>query len=187
MTLRDLLRKKDKIRENQDNITNVPPIPQVTIIRSDTNTQEFLKAPSFSPQSTSLEEKPSPTRKSSTASRSSKHSSSSGKRLSSFLHLRSASHDKSSHIPDNLPTIEPNLENNTEEKEAQWEKRATILAQGNTDLGSSISSKSTGPSIPSSSHGLGHQNSDNRPGLTRKLSDAKSDVSSVTLYRRFNI
>lgn len=137
MTLRDILRKKDKFRndENENPSHKQESLPSVTIMRSDTNTFEIIKAPSFgselvgkgNPQESNCSRRPSD------ASQGSRGSGKS-RRLSSFLHFRTPSQDKASSInlPSNLPPIEPISDCSIEDTEAQWEKRATILAQGST-------------------------------------------------------
>ena len=149
MTLKDLLKKKEKIKDDVTPSVESPPpqeedlIPPFTIVRSDTDTQELIRPPSFAsdnlptppaPQEdTSTTRRFSRLRSASTASTSSKISTKaekSEKRLSQRLHLRShsrASSQNSTNLPTDLPEIK-DLPLEAEEKEAKWEERATILA-----------------------------------------------------------
>ena len=154
MTLKDLLKKKDRIKE--DVTPAVVPTPQrdpsppeFTIIRSDTNTQELIRPPTFSNENLPMPTaEPAKTkrfsrlRSSSNISTTSKHSNQgekgeknekSERRLSQRLHLRSqsrASSQNSTNVPTDLPDI-LDLSIDGEDKEAKWEERATILAKQN--------------------------------------------------------
>ncbi|KAI4155345.1 MAG: hypothetical protein L6R39_001267 [Caloplaca ligustica] len=179
MTLRDLLKKRERIRDDarQTQVVepNLPPAP-FTIMRSDTHTQEVISAPSFSddykPHLTKdthpHTKRFSRFRTSSSASTASNASNRGEKRLSNLLHHGSHSRSSSAgsgNIPSDLPAISDEL-GEGEEKEAQWENRATILAQENpvakqarTRENSVVGSSLTG-----------------RPGIMRNISDAKGDV-----------
>ncbi len=149
MTLKDILKKKERVKENVTPSAMSPPEPDptaagFTFYRSDTNTQELIKPPSF----TSEAPEPPPrkgdhrlsthfsrlrsTSDASTHSAQSKTSPKSEKRLSQRLHLnRSRTPSASSvNVPTDLPEIQ-DLAVQGEEKEAQWEERATMLAKGN--------------------------------------------------------
>lgn len=149
MTLKDMLKKKDKIKDDiHPVIVPIPqrdpsPQPEFTIMRSDTNTQEIIRPPIFagdnppvSPEGNSITKRLSRLRSSSNASTSSRVSTQgekSERRLSQRLHLRSgsrASSQSSINVPTDLPDIQ-DLSVVGEEKEAQWEERATILAMQN--------------------------------------------------------
>ncbi|KAI4242849.1 MAG: hypothetical protein L6R42_010890 [Xanthoria sp. 1 TBL-2021] len=180
MTLRDLLKKKEKIRDDtgekkEPAPSQDSPPPQVTFMRTDSNTQELISPPTFAEdqnsQATTPHEKKrfSRFRSSSNASAKSTTSNASEKRLSSRLHL--GSHSRSSsvgsvNIPSDLPAISDEV-GESEEKEAQWENRATILAQENPVVKQSRSREN---SVPNSSLNGG------RPALGRHISDAKGDV-----------
>ena len=143
-SLRDLLKKRDKFKNEEAEDRRIPTSPEVTIIRSDTHTQEILNPPSFNLDSniTPLRDKGSPqfhlshSRSPSTASKSS-HGSHSERKLSSLFHFRSHSKDRlnSENVPGDLPSIATGSEIDADDEEAQWEKRATILAQGSANLG----------------------------------------------------
>ena len=140
MTLKDLLTRKD--RSNTHGSARAPEAspPEFTFMRTDTNTQEIItppstpseSRPSLNGESPSHSKRPFRFRSSSSASASSKDGRSE-RRLSSLLHLRSNSRGSSVNIPADLPNIDDTNEGQ-EEKEAQWEERATILAKENPNL-----------------------------------------------------
>ncbi|KAL8967955.1 MAG: hypothetical protein Q9197_005145 [Variospora fuerteventurae] len=182
MTLRDLLKKREKIREDgsQTHGTSneaASPTP-FTILRSDTNTQEVISPPSFADDYTphltkdthSHTKRFSRFRSTSNVSVASNASSQGEKekRFSHRLHLGSHSRSSSAgsiNIPSDLPAIS-DVVGESEEKEAQWENRATILAQENP-VAKQVRSREN--SLAGSSRGA-------RPGVSRNLSDAKGDV-----------
>ena len=180
MPLKDLLKKRDKIRENiqttQDPSLAQPPA-EFTFMRSDTNTQELIRPPTFREEGVT----PLPTHEHHTSKLVSRFRSSSNastisgkaeKRLSQRLHLRSASRTSSisSIIPSDLPAIE-DWADGSEDKEARWEERATILAQGNHNMNQAPAVTEEKIGVRSRGHSL------NRPPMTRNISDAKGDVS----------
>ena len=143
MTLKDLLRKRDKIREDVNPTHTIPhgssPVPpEFTFLRTTTNTQELITPPSFAgdtiPQLNRQSKRHSLSRLRSSSNASfvsTDQTSHSEKRLSTRLHLRSRTSSSSSvHVPTNLPSINDGGEG-VDDKEAQWEKRATILASAN--------------------------------------------------------
>ena len=153
MTLKDLLKKKEKIKEDitpsvVSSSESDPIVQGFTFLRSDTNTQEVISPPSFTNEV--VESSPSKNehrlsshftrlRSSSDASARSAHSKTSPKserRLSQRLHLNRSRTPSSSSV--NVPTDLPDIQDvavQGEEKEAQWEERATILAKGNPNNG----------------------------------------------------
>ena len=155
MALKDLLKKKDNIKEaSPDTIASLPeaPKPEFTFVRSDTNSQEFISPPSFpdDPSTNSEKHHTSPffrLRASSNASSSPRSSTESkeqprpsskdkdSRRLSQRLHLsRSNPHSlnqTSTNVPSDLPDIAPISLQSEEEKQAAWEERATLLAKEN--------------------------------------------------------
>ena len=184
MPLKDLLKKRDRIREDVAAPQDPAPTPsptEFTFMRSDTNTQELIQPPTFAEDDASripvqdhhTSKLVSRFRSSSNASTSSKASSRGEKRLSQRLHLRSASRTSStsSVVPTDLPAIEDTADGN-EEKEARWEERATILAQGNH----AVNQASAATEEKGGLHSRG--NSIARPHVTRNISDAKGDVSA---------
>ena len=153
MTLKDLLKKNEKIKKDITPTVVSPsesdPIVEgFTFLRSDTNTQELISPPTFPNEV--VESSPSKNehrlsshfsrlRSSSDASARSAHSKTSPKserRLSQRLHLNRSRTPSSSSV--NVPTDLPDIQDvavQGEEKEAQWEERATILAKGNPNNG----------------------------------------------------
>lgn len=174
MPFRDLLKKKEKI-EQQPNTAYIDSKPQdaleppaFKIVRSDTHTQEVIDPPSFPdnedppPGSCPAQKSPVPSHGS---SKSGEREDKERRRLSDRLHLhRPKSRSASAHsanLPANLPEIQDM--GDQEDKEAQWEQRATLLAAANTspDLTRNESQLSLGSST----------------GRPRSISDAQSDVN----------
>lgn len=152
MPFKDLLKKKDKVEEKDMAAAEEPPV--FLFMRSDTNTQELIRPPTFSSHITAddppyadarNESKKSRLFKgrsrsgsvNSTASVSSRTSqksntkSPSSKRLSERLHLKK--HEPTSEsVPQDLPDIQlAGEEDGGEGVESQWELRATRLAMKN--------------------------------------------------------
>ncbi|KAL8798007.1 MAG: hypothetical protein Q9182_007037 [Xanthomendoza sp. 2 TL-2023] len=187
MTLRDLLKKKEKIKGDVGQPKNGPekdpatgqdsPPTHFTFMRTDTNTQELISPPTFpeddkphATTDTNCHEKKrfSRFRSSSNTSVASNASKASEKRLTSRLHLGSHSRSSSigsTNIPSDLPAINDEAVDG-EEKEAQWENRATILAQENPAV------KQGRPRDNS----IGGSNLSERPALGRHISDVEGDV-----------
>ena len=194
MTLKDLLKKKEKSKE--DVVSSVPetlvqddPYPPFTIMRSDTNTQELIRPPTFASEVAPIhaEKHSTPTRFSrlrsasnaSTSSRTSSKGDKSEKRLSQRLHLGShyrASSQNSINVPANLPDIK-DLSIEPEDKEAKWEERATILANANPNARPLSQdghlSKSVTPN--GNMHDPKQARQEVRPDLTRSVSSAQGD------------
>ena len=187
MTLRDLLKKKDKVNQSQiSEGSSTTVAPAFTLIRSDTHSQEVLAESSFPSaaiESATTAEKAIPEKHSSrfrslssasTAARDLKGE----RRLSQLLNLRSHSHDSrtsSINIPIDLPKIDDST-GGREESEAQWEKRATILAKENPNLRSSTPPEG----IPVAALGellVSEARSNGPPQIGKRyISDAKGDV-----------
>lgn len=122
--------KKQEPREDLIDSTDLT----FRFMRSDTHTQEIITPLSLEPESWRTEslKRPSHFRSLSTTSSTSKETRKE-KRLAALLTLRpSASNTRRSSI--NVPADLPNIDDTADggEKEAQWEKRATMLANGNT-------------------------------------------------------
>jgi hypothetical protein len=200
MTLKDLLKKKDNIKDEEPSRDIPDPIPdpasepQFTFMRSDSNTQEVFDPPALggvAPKPTVKDRPPHPEtsppskrhsrlRKSSNASTASAPSSEkSEKRLSQRLSFRSHSRNNSNssvNIPSDLPSINDGSdENDGEEKEAKWEKRATLLAKGNPQGGVTILGPETA-GLDENRVSVG----DGRRSRSRSasVSDKKGDVSN---------
>lgn len=152
MGLRDALKKKDAIQQDQDADGRMAG-PDITFVRSDTVSQQVIMPSDenalgyndglLSPSSTSGEHRKSrrsfdffhsdqsrsPSASSTTSQKSKKEST--ARRLSHRLHLSRAP-ETSDHVPQNLPEIVvPNDVQDGDAAELQWEKRATMLAGQN--------------------------------------------------------
>lgn len=198
MTLRDLLRKKDKIEERsaalsqgQEQDSLAP--PPFKIYRSDTNTEELINPPSFASDkdlplpsgATGAPQQQQPPSSSirgtlgrlGSFSRSSERDGSDQKdqkRLSQRLHLsmnrNRSSSANSSNLPSDLPDIPDaySPRGDRTEKEAEWEQRATILASSNRPK------TPTTPDAPSAD--MAQLNVESPRGR-RRASDRESDVN----------
>ena len=199
MTLKDILKKKEKIKQDAapSTVSTSEPNPMAegfTFLRSDTNTQELIQPPSFTSEFT----EPTPPKNqkrlsshfsrlrnasdASTHSAQTRVSTKSEKRLSQRFHLnRSRTPSASSvNVRTDLPEIQ-DLAVRGEETEARWEERATILAKGNPNnkSGPLENGQSKEETVedqvyqdrpPDPQEGL-----IGRPGVTRSVSSAKAD------------
>ena len=204
MTLKDILKKKEKIKGHvtPSVVSPLEPDPIAegfTFLRSDTNTQEIIQPPTFTSEATeptlhknqhrlsshfSRLRSPSD---SSTHSAQSRTSAKSEKRLSQRLHLnRSRTPSLNSvNVPTDLPEI-ADLAVRGEETEARWEERATRLAQANPN-NRPVPLENMPQRRETSEHKidlerLPPQPSPDlqeglivRPGITRSISSAKAD------------
>lgn len=199
MPLKDLLRKKDRSRTEE--IDSMPekaeeaPSPQFTIMRSDTTTQEIIQPPHFpedeptpgtntSPQSKKRLSRLRRFSNASTASTISEDKVEKGakgeRRLSQRLGIRSRNSSASSaNLPADLPDIDDVGDEEDAEKEAKWEKRATLLAMGNLSSGTISSQPTTVPTAETIALGAGS------PPVKRNRSPSVSapegDVSHIAL------
>lgn len=142
MALKDLLKKREKIKEEQ----KTPPKPEFTFMRTTTTTQELIVPPSFDGDNSALSyEKKSVLPKASLRSHfrnlsaSSTSSTKSTAKLPRVLNLRRHSTNSSSNVPNDLPTISDSVEKEGKDEQAKWEERATILARGNRSRASTVS------------------------------------------------
>lgn len=192
MPLKTLLKRKDKVKDDAiASSSSGPEPPEFIIMRSDTNTQEIIQPPSFTGDTEPSSPKDRPKsakrlsrfRAPSDASFTSRTSSQGEKRLSQRLHLRShsrASSASSINLPTGLPSIDDTVDG-SEEKEARWEERATILAKANPNTKPGIVVDPSGPP-PTTAEAmaelsLGYDwNGIGRPSAKRALSDAQGDV-----------
>lgn len=185
MTLKDLLKKKDKIKDEgaaqpgASGPTLSPEVPEFTFMRTTTTTQEKIEPPSF-PGDPKREPLLSPDphkkfgrfrRHSNASSQGASGTEDSGvkgeNRRSERFHIGRSRSSSSANVPENLPDVGEGIARN-EEDEAKWEKRATMLAQGNT----LSKSGSTTPNIelPDPLGGSGKRS------RSRSISDAGGDV-----------
>ncbi|CDM33040.1 hypothetical protein DTO013E5_5760 [Penicillium roqueforti] len=171
-SLRNILHKHDDLSTTQTP-RNAPanPAPELKLIRTDTHTREIIVPPSYPddptpyPSSPSQEEPTSPRRSFQFFNRSPRRPSVSSqspphreRHLSSFLHhhrSRSNSRDSSANIPADLPQIEEDRGASKQEREALWEKRATVLVQHNPQFAHSGSSLPVRQGEGEASLGLG--------------------------------
>lgn len=199
MTLKDRLKGREKQKEEQEvGPTDHPDAspPNFTFLRTTTHFQEQIQPPSYAGDTVPVpvsspahdgQRHPSPRRLSrfrSASSASSKSVSNKGEgRLSSILHMRSHSRESNNSI--NVPTDLPEIGDGkaaAEDQEAQWEERATILAQQVAATRSRANTiadpKLTGAQSETDSPAVDHHES--RPGMIRHVSDALSDVRGST-------
>ncbi|EGP92130.1 uncharacterized protein MYCGRDRAFT_33587 [Zymoseptoria tritici IPO323] len=136
-SLRDLLKKKDKIVEQSTPENNLSP-PEFTFIRTTTQDFERIEPPSYPEDSQSLPAKANNTSSQATADTNGQQLPTrpkSERRISGVLHLHSRSHSRSNsaelsvNLPRDLPEAPEGTAEAKEHREAQWEKRATILAK----------------------------------------------------------
>lgn len=139
MTLKDLLKKKDKIKDegaapgSRDGPTLSPDVPEFQFFRTTTSTQETIEPPSFPGDPTRKQPllAPEPQGKfgrfRSHSNASSRDGGKSHETLVERLHLGRNRSSSSANVPDNLPEVGGDGVARTEEEEARWEKRATVL------------------------------------------------------------
>ena len=174
-SLRSVLQKRNALTEassqtpidtekSQNAPSSPPPPPEFTFLRTDTLGQEEILPPAHPEEKhaqTGTLTAESPIESPTTARRSfffPKSNSSQTlstpspprtreRRLSNLLHRNSrrSSQETSSNIPEGLPQIEDDQVADKQEREAQWEKRATVLVQNNPHFGLSLSSASQAP------------------------------------------
>ena len=143
MTLKDLLKKKEKARDDGSGGGAMlsPDVPEFTFMRTTTTTQDIIQPPTHpdDPLRQSPYLTPEPQGK---LGRFRRHSHASEhapkledgpargehRRTGIFGRSRSSS---SANVPQNLPDMGGDGVARTEDDEAQWEKRATLLAKGN--------------------------------------------------------
>ncbi|KKK25834.1 hypothetical protein ARAM_000494 [Aspergillus rambellii] len=157
MPLRDIIHKKDRLNPTIPDAQGNR-VPEITFIRSDTTTHEVVIPPTHPDDEYHLDS-PRPSSSSSHRrslnpfSRSRSPSEPQGpasptrlrgeRRLSHLLHLdRRGSSASSVNIPLDLPQITSD-KSDEQEREAQWEKRATVLVQRNPQFGSAGFSSSS--------------------------------------------
>ncbi|KAE8144128.1 HCP-like protein [Aspergillus avenaceus] len=178
MSLRDILHKKDRIGDASGQYasgvpsTTLNPTPQITFIRSDTNTQEVIRPPVYAgddvdqhssahldpsrPSSSSRRRSLNPFSRSRAPSDAplSPTSPTRERRLSQLLHFDRGTSRNSSANSVNVPSDLPQIDNETgteQDREAQWEKRATVLVQRNPNLGATALSPGSSPGLGATS------------------------------------
>ncbi|KAL2831761.1 hypothetical protein BDW59DRAFT_124754 [Aspergillus cavernicola] len=190
MPLRELLQKKEKLDSTSDEYaagSHGNAVPEIRFIRSDTTTQEIIIPPGYQddeghltsprPSSASSHRRSlNPFHRSRSPSESQEPASPTRprgeRRLSHLLRRdRRSSSSSSVNIPSDLPQIAPDT-GTEQEREAQWEKRATVLAQRNSQLGSPSHS-------PTPSTGLSSENvrPRSRSSSHSRINDPQGDVN----------
>jgi hypothetical protein len=158
MTLKDLLKKKDKVQGEssqadgpEEPLPAPEGVPQFTFLRTTSTSQEVIVPPSY-PGDREIRPKQEQNKR---LSRFRRHTNAAvsppdsrstsgldarpelGRRLSERLHLGRTSRAASTssvNIPDDLPNEPEGGAAKGEEEEAQWEKRATLLAKSNPNI-----------------------------------------------------
>lgn len=185
MTLKDLLKKKDKIKDegatpaSSKGPTLSPDVPEFQFYRTTTSTQETIEPPSFPGDPTREIPQPSaePRAKfgrfrkhSNAASQGSAPGAEDGRgkqhdRLAERLHIGRTRSSSSVNVPENLPEVGGDGVARTEEEEASWEKRATVLVTEGLHHGTSA------PSTP------GYENAN--PLSPRRPTSSRSNTNAT--------
>lgn len=194
MPLRDILHRKEDSNNN-----NRLSVDDFRFVRTDTHTEEPINLPDFidDPKSSiphSHEGRKSIFRRLSRSSDApssppSREKDRSERRLSHLLHhdrsssRRSNNSSTSFNLPSDLPAIESNNVDE-QEREAQWEKRATTLIQNNPRLATSSSSlDKPGSSRPGSSFDIPRGSEGNRsrsPSISNPQEDVRASSSFLS-------
>ena len=141
MTLKDLLKKKDKIKDEgaaptaRGSATLSPDVPEFQFYRTTTSTHEAIEPPSHPDDPTRAGPLLSPEprgafgrfRRHSNASSQGSHTAEGATKGLERLHFGRARSATSANVPENLPEVGGDGVARTEEEEAKWEKRATVL------------------------------------------------------------
>ena len=199
MPLRDLLKKKEKLAQSAELSEPVsPPLPHASefrFVRTDTNAEEEIEPPTFDEEETNPITTPvTPKRgfgrfrKSSTASPESSPSRKEHRKLSEKLRIGSTPKSRSSsassaHVPSDLPDIRDAYrdDGDQQEREAQWEQRATILAKENVSPEQPTGSNRNSPKPPTTAVEAMNITDGDRGGQSpaagrpRSVSDAAGD------------
>jgi hypothetical protein len=197
MTLKDLLKKKDKIKDDgaapvaRGGPTLSPDVPEFQFFRTTTSTQESIEPPSF-PGDPTRAPQPllSPTRttfgrfrKHSDAAKQGSQNGSEG--VAKRLHFGRTRSSSSAHVPENLPAVGGDGVARTEEEEANWEKRATVLvtegALGGASGPTSPRIEVTNPLSP------GALKSRSRSGSINAPEDEENIQEAIRLHEKGNL
>jgi len=140
MTLKDLLKKKEKIKEEgaataRSGSTLSPDVPEFQFFRTTTSTHEAIQPPSHPDDPTREGPLLSPEpkgafgrfRRHSNASSTGSHTAEGATKGLERLHFGRTRSSSSVNVPQNLPEIGGDGVARNEEDEAKWEKRATVL------------------------------------------------------------
>lgn len=155
MTLKDLLKKKDKVKDEgtgEKPPPRSPDVPEFTFMRTTTTTQETFEPPSFPgdpPRQNAPFLSPEPRgikgrfRRHSNASSTSVGGEQDKAKHEHRLFGRSRS-SSSVNVPENLPDVGGDGVARNEEEEARWEKRATVLVTSSNVLKSGSATPNDG-------------------------------------------
>jgi hypothetical protein len=166
MTLKDLLKKKDKTKDegatprSRDGPMLSPDVPEFQFYRTTTSTQETIEPPSFpgDPTREVPHLTPEPRgklgrfrRHSHTSSQDGSHTGTTAEggkshvALAERLHFGRTRSSSSANVPENLPEVGGDGVARTEDEQGEWEKRATVLV--------TEGALNYGPSTPTISRG----------------------------------
>ncbi|KAL4744169.1 hypothetical protein BDV11DRAFT_210825 [Aspergillus similis] len=194
MPLREILHKKDRLNNTSDQyatgtLDSANSVPEIRFTRSDTTTQEIIIPPSHDADYEDRLPSPRPSSSSSSSHRRTLNpfhrsrtppepqdpGSPRERRFSDFL--RRGSSSSSVNLPPDLPQIAADA-GDEQEREAQWEKRATVLAQRSSRYGSPNHS-------PAPSVGLGSENVQprSRSSSHSRINDPQGDVNILEAIR----
>lgn len=167
-------------------VTPPPGAPEFRFVRTDTVSQEVIQPPSYddddsgnvvSPKRRSRFHRNSNNPPLSGGNELSPRREKGERRLSERLHLDRRSRSSSAtsaNIPADLPKIGPDV-SDAQDREAQWEKRATLLAQRNPNSRSSSVGGGDDVMVEEfSSHPYSQQRS--RSGSVARVNDPQGDV-----------
>ncbi|KAF1360551.1 HCP-like protein [Lizonia empirigonia] len=201
MPLKDLLKKKDKIRDEgatsseKNGPTLSPDVPEFQFFRTTTSTHEAIEPPSFPGDPTRSEApllSPKDTRGFGRFRRHSNGRQRSGT-LSERLHFGRTRSTSSVNVPDNLPDVGTAVVARNEEDEARWEKRATVLVQQG-QLAQSMGGSSAPPTptveVTDAMGSMGFTRADGRPGVQRQPSaptDEENIQEAIRLHEKGNL
>jgi hypothetical protein len=148
MTLKDLLKKKEKIHDDQNAGSSnmlAPETPEFTFMRTTTTTQSIIEPPSYPGDPTREQPHQQSPESHKLFGRLRKHSNAAQKTpdtqgkekeelnsLTERLHLGRHRSASSVNVPQDLPDVGDAVVARDEDDEAKWEKRATMMAVGNT-------------------------------------------------------
>lgn len=195
MTLKDLLKKKDRIKDEgaapaaSAGPTLSPNVPEFQFFRTTTSTQETIEPPSFpgDPTREGPLLSPEPRGKfgrfrsrSNASSQGASSGAEDGKsrqhdKLAERLHFGRSRSTSSVNVPNNLPDVGGDGVARTEEEEEKWEKRATVLVTQGLNHG--ISAPST-PSYENSTPMTIGRPTSSRSNRSATVSAPADEVSS---------
>ncbi|CAI9629377.1 HCP-like protein [Alternaria alternata] len=200
MALKDLLKKKDKIRDegatpmSPTGPTLSPDVPEFQFFRTTTSTQETIEPPSFPGDPTRDSPLLSPTSRGKfgrfrSRSNASSQGSATGQhdnKLAERLHFGRSRSSSSINVPENLPEVGGDGVARTEEEEAKWETRATVLVTEGLQHGSSQpNTPSYEPTSPMS-HGR-PTSARSRSGTVGAPADEENIQEAIRLHEKGNL